>query len=110
MSAAHRVRRCVRLKAVVQMAQWLLRLTTSAVVASRNTGVHVNILAASLHGPRLRQPSAPSVCTPKRLIIGARRFWQPLPVRQINRVICQHISLIQYCRRVIPSGGLKQAQ
>jgi hypothetical protein len=54
------------------MAQWLLRLTSSAVVASRNTGVHVNILAASLHGPRLRQPSMPSVCIPKRLIIGAR--------------------------------------
>ena len=79
MSAAHQVRQCVRLKAVVQMAQWLLRLTTSAVVASRNTGVHVNILAASLHRPRLRQPSAPSVCVPKRLIIGAQCFWQPLP-------------------------------
>ena len=65
MSAAHQVRQCVRLKAVVQMAQWRLRLTTCEWVASRNTGVHVNILAASLHGPRLRQPSAPSVCTPK---------------------------------------------
>ena len=78
MSAAHQVRQCVRLKAVVQMAQWRLRLTTCEWVASRNTCVHVNILAASLLGPRLRQPSAPSVCTPKRLIIGAQCFWQPL--------------------------------
>ena len=81
MSAAHQVRQCVRLKRV-QMAQWLLRLTTSAVVASRNTGVHVNILAASLHGPRLRQPSAPSVCTPKRLIIGRNVFGNHYPLNK----------------------------
>ena len=37
MSAAHQVRQCVRLKAVVQMAQWRLRLTTCEWVASRNT-------------------------------------------------------------------------
>ena len=79
MSAAHRVRRCVRLKAVVQMAQWFLRLITCAWVASRNTCVHVNILAASLHGPRRRQPSAPSVCVPKRRIVRLLWCLRPLP-------------------------------
>ena len=66
-------------QAVMQMAQWFLRLITCAWVASRNTGVHVNILAASLHGPRLRQPSAPSVCVPKRLIIRAQCFGNHYP-------------------------------
>jgi hypothetical protein len=46
-------------KALMRMALWFLRLTSCEWVASRNTCVHVNFLAASLHGPRLRQPSAP---------------------------------------------------
>ncbi len=85
MSAAHQVRQCVRLKAVVQMAQWRLRLTTCEWVASRNTGVHVNILAASLHGPRLRQPSAPSVCTPKAAHHQGTVFLMTTP-RSINEL------------------------
>ena len=79
-------------KAAVQMVPCCLRLTTCEWVASRNTGIHVNILAASLHRPRLRQPSRPSVCTPLAVMQMAQCFLRLITwVLVASRNTCVHV-------------------
>nr|WP_321239435.1 hypothetical protein [uncultured Tolumonas sp.] len=67
--------------------------------------------AASLHGPRLRQLSSSLVCVPEAAHRLTAVFFAPT-ARSLNAIFygVRPISLHQYCRRMIPSGGLSLAQ